>query len=340
MSTRIIEQPGILGSLGAKIKNLQGSLASACLGPILIIIGFVVLYQGESFKRSSDLVSALPLETASAVENQTGQHKFFGKPTLIKSVIAPEVGEVLYYDYKLQNYREVEEVERETVTDVIDGKEVEKVVERTKLVEKWVDVGNESKWADFKLGGVTVKADKAEGHFDYISKEFRKSSTSSAYTDLGGKTLEPVLGDSRILVNYIPIDSEILVVGDISQNIVASGDTFIVSNLSDAELLASLEQTENATYWILKVVTFFLFLIGIGSLIKPLTAVLDFIPFVGGMLNGVIGVVSAVIAFLLVLMGSLIIKFWWAFLILFVVFVLVIIYLISRKAGQKQTKTK
>jgi hypothetical protein len=313
VSERIIGGTGPFSSLSQKIKNLQGAFAAACLSPVLIILAFGLIYYSETFKKSSDIVKALPLETSAQVKDQTGPHKFAGVAAITLPLTAPKIGPVLYYDAASQLYKEVEETDRQTVTSTENGQQVEKVVETKKLVDKWVDTSDETKWAAYKVGDILVKPDNASLHFNFSSKEFRTS--NGVETEVTTSSVEPVLGDTRLLLNYVPVETNLLIVGDISQNTVASGDTFIISNQTDAELTSTLQSGESTLYWIMKIGSWLLLLIGFASILKPLTAVLDFVPFFGGAINGVIGVVSAVAAGLLVLFGSLIIKFWWLCLI-------------------------
>jgi len=317
---------------------LQGAAAAACLAPVLIVIAFGLLYYSETFKKGSDVVQSLSLETAADVKGQTGMHKFTGKPVITKSVIAPNVGEVIYYSSTQQIYKEVEETETDTVTEVRDGQQIEKTVERKKLVEKWVDTATEEKWADFRMGDITVKATKSSPQLNLNEKEYR--TTAGTTSEITPDSVTPLLGDTRLLLSYLSLDGELLVVGEVSQNTVASGDVFIVSNLTDAELLASLQSVENTQFWIFKILSWLFLFMGFSSILKPLTAVLDFIPFFGGALNGVIGVVSAVLAAIIIILGGLVIKFWWVCIGGFILLIAVAAFLIATRVRRQPPDKK
>lgn len=344
VSERVVSSR-VIGSSNPILKRfgrLKGSIGGLCAAPVLVIIGFLVLFGGERLTKKSEVVEELSLEQAIEVTADSGTHKLAGVPTIEEAAKAPEFGNTLYYNYRLEEYREVEEVETETVTRVENGKEIEDTIERTKIVEKWVEEESRSEWATFKLGTYTIKPSGAKMEFDYMTKTYYEDYFEFTELD-SGRTITPELGDRRIVIDYLAVDEDLIVVGDISGNTISGGDTFIISNKNDEELITELKSEENMIYWAMKVGAWFLFTIGIMSLLGPILSIIDFIPLVGKSASCAASIVAGLISLGIVLAGTIIIKYWLICLVLLVfgVFGLaaLLAYLVASKSdGKKKEK--
>lgn len=323
VSSKVVKKTGYLSE---KWGNLKQSLSAFCLAPVLIVIALGLMFYGEFFHKSSAVVADLPLLSATEVGNNQGLVKISGEAVVANSIEAPEVGEVLYYDYKVEIYQEVEEKEIEYRTRVEDGVEYEDEVEKTVLVEKWVEEESDGpNWADFKLGNISVVPTGADARLDYEEKVLYLPADEEEWSELGtNQKITPELDDERMTIRYLDLDEELIVIGEVSGGKIAGGDEFIVTNRGDAELIAGLKSEENMWYWVMKFIIWLLLFIGLSSIVGPVLAVLDFIPLVGSAARWVGGVIGAILALIIVVVGTLLIKFWWLWLILIVLLVAVL----------------
>jgi len=343
VSSTVVKKPGYLSE---KWGNLKESLSAFCLAPVLILIALGLMFYGELFHKSSVVVESLELQSAEEVGNNAGLVEIIGQASTVNSVEAPEVGEVLYYDYQVEAYEEVEETETEYQTRTEDGVDYEDKVEKTVLVDKWVSKESEGPvWGDFKLGNIEVDPSGAKLRLDYQEKILYLPVDEEDWSGLGSsQNVTPELGDERMTIHYLPLEEELIVVGEVSGGKINGGDEFIVTNRGDADLVAGLKSEETAWYWILKFVIWLLLFIGLSSIVGPVLAVLDFIPLVGSAARWVGGVIAAVIALILVILGTLLIKFWWLWLILIILFVgalvVILVYYMRRNKSEPTTEKK
>ncbi|MFA4931149.1 MAG: TMEM43 family protein [Patescibacteria group bacterium] len=326
--------------LAKKYRGVKSAVGAACTAPILIIIAVVLLFYSEGFNKSSELVGQLSLRTPSEVAGQSGIVKVGDKVTVVSPVVAPEVGEVLYYSSAEQEYQQVEEKEYDTETVDREGREVEETVETTKLVDKWVDTRTtDPVWGEFTLGEIKIDPAAATLKMDYSRAEYWTDEFGDWVKLAQGETRTPELGDERLVVTYLDTEQNLIVVGELNNDKISGGSQYIITNKSDSDLMKTLKTEENFWYWFLKVIIWLLLVIGLTSIIGPLLALLDFIPLVGDAARNVAGLIAAVIAFLMVLIGSLLIKFWWLFLILLVLIVggmiAVVLYILNKKKDDK-----
>jgi hypothetical protein len=346
ISERVVSRKvvGSANPIARKFRDIKGAFQGVCIAPVLIVLAFGLLLYSERFKKSSQIVESLTLEQANEVTASDGMHKMSGTPTVSDPAVAPEVGSVLYYHYTLEEYKEVEETETETVTKVEGGKDIEETIERVKIVPKWVELESESKWASFKLGNYSVATSGADLELDLMEKEYYED-WDGYFEVTSGMNISPELGDYRMVVTYLELDSELLVVGQISNSTVdSSGEVFIISTKSDSELLADLKTEESAIYWVMKAGTVLLLMFGFLSILGPVLSVLDIIPIAGKALNCAATVIALILSVIIVAIATVIIKFWWAILILGVVTLagigIGVFLLLSKgsKKGQKKVK--
>lgn len=318
-----------------KFKAVKSSFGGVCVGFLLVPLAIGALFWGEKLKKSSIVVESLSLEQASEVTAESGLHKITGEVEVTSATEAPELGKVLYYSYSKEEFREEEETEYDTVTNIEDGVEIEETVERIKLVEKWVSIDSSSDWAEFKLGKYTVDTTGAELKLDLQSKTY--------YEDISGYveriSSSPYLGQQRITVSYLSVDTELLIIGELTSDKIKKGEVFIITTKSDEQLLADIKAGETVAYWGLKFASWLLFTMGFLTILGPILSILDFIPVAGKAANCLASVISAVVAIGLVVAGTIIIKFWWLCLGLFVVgavaAVILLVTLLTRKKEKK-----
>ncbi len=328
----------VVGNVKRKFDRLRGSIVGVCMAPVLIFIALATLFYGEKFKKSSKVIESLPLEQASEVVENKGMHKITGKPDITNPVEAFGVGNVLYYSFKEQRYEEVTKTETSTITRVINGEEVEETIEKTIVEDEWVTKKSESKWAEFKLGNIKIKPDLATLKVNLSLKEYKRNTWGEFEEVTGGYT--PSIGDLRIVVEYLPTDENLIVIGEISGDSISSGEVFIISNKGERALLDEIKSQETTLYWVLKFLSWLLLTFGMLSILGPILSLLDFIPVAGKAANCLAGVISAILSFVIVLVSTLILKFWWLFIVFSLIFIVLLIVvlgvLLSKKEGSKE----
>jgi hypothetical protein len=272
----------------------------------------------------SKQIEALPLQTAADVAGGSGLVKIHGEPEGIDAVNLEiddenedyyEEFDVLWYHQKLQEYKTHPETRTETVIE--NGQEVEKTIEEQ--VEDWETESEETETADFSLGDVEIRP----GGSDIIITDYE------TYDSKGRERI----GEQWLTVDYVPVDQvrEMLVVGDLINDAISSGKPFIVTDLSDAELIARKatgEAGQRTGATILAIVMFFL---AFNLLIGPLMFMLKFIPVLGPAIRFGIGIGSLILAVVLVFLLKFIIMFWWLILVLLAVLVVLLVVVASRK---------
>jgi hypothetical protein len=325
ISSKVVQKTNPIVS---KFQNISSSFAAACMAPIIFVIGLGILYYSETFTKHSELIANLELKPAIEVTSAKGMHKITGIVNTNKPLLAPKVGEVIYYDSKTEVYQEVEETERETVTVIEQGQEIEKVIERVKLVEKWVTVETEKpQWAEINLDGIQINPISAKLYMNFGTKQYQYmedffNPEFGDYIELDSNTMKtPKLGDKKLTVNYLPLQESLIVIGDISQSKISSGETFIISNKTDAELLDQIVSDENTTFWIGKFLAWLFITIAISSILAPILAFTDFIPVAGKIARTIAGILGAILSLIIVIVFSLLIKYWFIVLILFAVII-------------------
>jgi hypothetical protein len=340
VSEKVVNNGGIFSPITKRFSNLSSSISGLCIAPLLFFLAIGIIVYSENFTRSSEQVGQLEVIEANEAFGQDGLMKIQGEAEVSIPAQAPQVGEVLYYDFVREEYKEVEEKRTETITEVENGEQVEKTVEKTVLVEKWVEIESGNEWAEFELGGIEIRPDNADLKANFTSERFIQDEFGD-YEDYSGD-VNPEIGDRRLEVDYIDTEETLIVIGDNSNNVIAAGEEFIISNQTDSELQETLESEENTLYWALKIFAFVLYFASIYAVMRPFVALADFIPFAGGIASTVAGVTAFIISLIFVILMSIFVKFWYIFVILLIlIFLLIIgglIFVVLNKKENKEVK--
>ena len=129
-----------------------------------------------------------------------------------------------------------------------------------------------------------------------------------------------------------------IVIGSLQNGQITSGDPFIVSNKTDSQIVSNLQTSENTQRVIYMVISWVLTFLGLSMLFAPIIELVDIIPFAGGAAKAVAGVISAILATVMVLGGWLLIKFWYIFVILIVALIILAVKLITSKKAKTTVK--
>lgn len=331
---RIVSETTLGGSdpISRYGRGIVDSIKGIGGGFISILIGFAILYYSVGMKENSGMVAKLPLTPAvSATTTQTGLVKITGKPEASSVLSAPKTNEsVVYYKYTTEEFRKVEQTTVSTKTVQKDGKDVQQQVETKDYVDTWVPKTTDEKWGNLHLGAISIlpQAASNNSNFKKIYNQEQVVPVAAAGTTTtpvvssityNGKTAnaQPVTKTREVVIG-IPADQNLVVIGEINNGIIQSGDPFIISNKTDAEIVADLKSSENLKFWLMKGAAWIFIAGGLTALLGPIFAIMNFLPGLGSALNGLVFFANAIIAALIVLFGSLVIKFWYVFLVLLV----------------------
>ncbi len=312
VSEKVIGSSSGIARFGRKVKSqISSRLGGVLLGIILILVSLVVVWQSEKFDKASMIFKDLPLLSVEQAIGSNDLVKFQGEVTSVPIKSPLEDKDVWYYHHMREELEMVKETETETQVVTKDGQDIEQTIEKEVEKPKWVTKIDEEKWAPLTLGGkITVNPENARQILDL----------TGIYSAEGEKNREKV--------EAVLAGNQLLVVGEIKNNTIESGDPFIVSNLSNEKLLESLIAGEKSTWWLLKILTALLFGFGLYLILGPVLLILDAVPVLGGLGKGVIFAISIIIGILFTVFSSLIIHYWYVFLIIIIA---LIVYLIYRK---------
>jgi hypothetical protein len=355
---RVIDRK-VIGSsnpIARKFRDFTGAIKGVGCGFLLLIVGIVVIYFSvRGVQEHSKTVESLSLQSPTEL-SESGMVKTSGNLATDEPIIleyekcnntfgckypAPEtskVEDILYYSAIWERFELVKEVRTETRMKTENGQDIEETVEITEYNEKWVEKKKESNWANnIKLDNIAIQPSKAKIMINHLSLE-----DDRVFIDgLGelnnyGKEVSSKVGDTRIKISYIPNTLEnIIVVGEISNNTISDGDTFIITDKSDSELFESLKSSEKTQRLILRIVAWLALTIGFGMIIAPIMEIIEIVPILGKSVKAFAGFIGAVLSLIIVVAGVLIIHYWYIILILAILAIAGVVVLILKKVNSQ-----
>ena len=327
----------VIGSANPFMKffrKLSASIKGIATGFLMIIIGFVMIWFFANQVEHSKTIASLPLKSPSEVMGQSGMVKIKDFPSYDNLLLSPYTdNEVLYYTVRTEEYAVREK--KSTKTIVRDGQEIRQEV--VDYVPEWRTVSSETKWSEFKLGEIRIDPSNAKLQMS-TSEFYTKTEDKEFDSSKPANQLVGVPQKERVTITGVPKGDEIIAVGMLSNNLIATGDengTFFLSNKSDQVLIADQTSKEKTTFWILVFISWFLVTTGFTMLLGPITKILNIIPGVGGLVSGLLFIVFGIISAVIVLLGYIGMKYWWAIVLL--VFA-GIGYLIYSKLNKRKVK--
>jgi len=280
-------------------NKFSTSLSTVGLGLILVIVGFVLLGYSEGSLRESNAVQGLPLFEAETLKRTNGLVKITGYPIAACEINVPACEENLIY---IEKTREEE----------IDG--------------KWTLVKEDRSWTNFKLGNINITPTQARFVFD-----LKEKSRQEGEEEENGKMVK-----YREITTGVADTEKFLVVGELKKGVIDNGSLFIVTNKTSKDLVGYLKEGKMLNWWIFKISAFLLLTLGLTAFVMPILIFLDIFPELGWLLNTIIFILSAIVAFIFVFLSTVVLTYWW---LIFIVAGLVIISLVRIKAKSKQKKT-
>lgn len=316
VSEQVLRSSNPVARFGRKLSDSVGGIF---FGLILIAAGFGLVWFGEQQKEYSKAVAALPLITSVAA-GQTGMMKIQAPPVVTQPLVSPITQQpVLYFEYKKQEFKKVKEMRTETRTIQRDGQDVQQTFEKEVLVDKWVDVSSNNKWGGFTVGGVLVNGTNASlSYLDLKTLYEKEAPTTGATEDPADMPINAVQ-KIREIVYGIPAATTLLVVGNVQAGAIASGEPFLITDKTNEALLSAMETSESRMYWGLKIAAWLIMTIGFIMLFGPITTFLNILPGLGKAVGGILFLVFGVVSAIFVLLGTIVIRYWWAVLIILII---------------------
>lgn len=288
------------GFRGAK-SEIFGAFQGIAIGIVLFFVAIgVSTCQAEKNAKDTAKYEAI---TATDAAGKSGMYIVTGSAELVDKIKPPNFDKpVLYYKWEKQEYCKeiVTETHTETVTE--DGVDKEITVEEQKEVWDWKTLEDRTMYANFKLGPITVKP-------------------QSARLDLPTQNSEKSLGknkannDEREVLEYKELPSQLTVVGNLSGDSISGGDQFWVTTKNKDEIVATMKSEEKAQNIGFFIVAVLLFTFSFNLLLGPILLLTKIVPFVGGMIRGVVFFVSLIIAVVIVSVIKIVLLYWWLILL-------------------------
>lgn len=284
----------------------QLSIKGVFFGLLLIPAALYLCYYGETRKELSAFVQRAVVIQPAAPSTTEGDVRFSGTPEAeVISDTAYGVGNAWYINRQVEVYKQVEK----SRTVKKDGKDYEEKY----LSTEWVRDPNESKTfstTQLKLGSLTVSPSTVARWL-----EAKTGNNLSPQIILGrpaGAT--PNLGDKRVTITGIKAETPLFVAGHLNNGTVVPNDDgmMVISAMTEQETIASLKSGDRLLYWIIKIGAFFLLYGGFMLILGPVSWALSFVPVLGNLGKGVMGLCMFVLSFVIIFsMSALIHFFWW-----------------------------
>jgi hypothetical protein len=364
MTERVVSTK-VLGSsnpIAKKFRSVKSAISGIGCGIFLLVIGIVLVYNSVyGVKEYSKIVETLPLKNAAEVTSNEELVKLTATaknsvPVSVEydkctdkycspfSLVKQSVGNLFYYSTQKQRFEIVKIVRQETRTEEFAGQETEKTVEITEYKEQWVNKDSSKAFGQFELGSVKVIGN------DLAKLMLSKSTQTIPLVKIDnltalenyGQVPSASVGSTQLIVESIPVLDEkpVIVVGKVENGEVKSGDPFIITTLSEAKLIEELKSEESVQKAALLVFSWLALFIGLGMLIAPILELVNWIPLFGSAAKFAAGVISFILATLIVLGSYVLMRFWYVFIIIFVGVIVLAIVLVSKNSKKKTETTE
>jgi len=357
VSTRVL---GSSNPIAKKFRSIKSAVGGIGCGFILLIVGFVLIYQSiYGVKEYSKIVAALPTSKATEVIANQDLAKVSGNATNSAGVslsytkcqdkfcnpfytTSAKIDNLYYYEYDKQRFEIVKHVTQETRTKDVGGDEVEETVEVVTYPEEWVSKEANKAFGSFTLGTLAVQPNvDTKTMIEMNTQEILEVKVDNIPAiDFLGQLPGPQVGSTKMIIKSIPAlnDKPVIVVGKVENNIIKSGDPFIVTTSNEAKLLADLGQEETFQRIALMLFSWLCMFVGLGLLLAPILELVNWIPLFGGAAKLAAGVISFVVATVIVLGGYVIMRFWYVFVLLFIGLIVLAVFLVAKSMNKKSAE--
>ena len=320
-------------------RKLKNSIVGVGGGCFMVILGIIfVILAVKVVPNTSKIVSSLNLLTPEEAE---GENNKLVKVASVPDIVVPAKLEykikddygfvethtfnkdVVFLDAKFQIYEQKEKVTNETRTVVKDGKDVEQTIEKREIIEDWVTKKEIKSFAVFKLGNIEVETKNIDTKFDTQEFEVDDVVIEDGITPKVYENPSSKVGDTRLVINYVDADDELIVVGKIHNGKIRGGEVFMVTNMDDDALIKSLKSEESIMKWGIRFLAWLFLTIGFSAIVGPILTLVNFIPLANKVTGCVTFVVFGTLSAIIVFVITFVVQYW--LLIILCVFVLLAI---------------
>lgn len=311
MATERVISSRVVGSsnpIAKKFRSISGSIKGLGCGCIMLVIGLVLIYLSVfGVKEYSKILEALPLNTATDVTADAEIVKIQGEITALDPVsytyqkcadtncfgsITTVTTEPSYYvSVQKQRFEIKKYTHTETRTKDVGGSEVEEQVEVTEYKEEWVTKDSDILWAELTLDEKikVTGSDSTRLLLDLSEKTVNnvKIENLEALNNYG-QVASSAVGSTRLVYSYLPIPeagTEFIVTGSLVNNTISAGDPFIITTLSNDELIKTLGEEENFTRLAYAIGSWVLTFLGLTMIMAPILELVNWIPLLDGQLK-------------------------------------------------------
>ena len=353
-SETVLKSEKIIGSanpIARGFRKFKNSIAGVFSGCIMVVLGIVLIVLAVKIvKNNAKVVASIPVSTPEQAEKKNNELvKVQAKPTIlvpakleyrIKDLYNFEEThtfneDAVYFDAQFQIYEQVEETTQETRTVIKDGKEVEQTIEKREVKEKWVTKKEISSFASFKLGNIDIDTKDISTKFDTLSTTIDDVVIPDGASPTVYENPSSKVGSTRLIINYVPADHELIVVGKIHNNRISGGEVFLITNKTNDDLVKTLKTEENIARWGIRFLAWLFLTLGFTALVGPVLTLLSFIPFVGKATNSISCIFFGILSAIIVLAVTFFVVYWWVFVLCLVLLMAILfglgIYLVTKK---------
>ena len=366
MATERVISSRVVGSsnpIAKKFRSIGNSIKGVGCGFILLVIGLFLIFQSVfGVKEYSKMLAALPLLTTSEATGSQELVKIKGTPDVATPAVftyekcadakcfgttTPESTESAYYiSVQKQRFEIVKHVTTETRTKDVGGSEVEETVEKITYEEEWVTKESKTLWASFKLDGKieVIGSDDTSLKVELEEKTVPNIKIANLTPlEYYGQQPSSEIGNTRLIYSYFAQSlpaPELIVTGELQNNAIKDGDPFIITNMSDSELIKALGDEENFTRMAYALGSWLLTFIGLSMIMAPILELVNWIPLFGWAAKAAAAAIAFIVATLLVAGSWLFLKFWWLILIILAALIVLAVFLVIRSKNQGAVKAK
>jgi hypothetical protein len=324
-SEKFVIRSGI--SIKRKLNGFfNATFVTIILGIFIGVFGVILLGYSEGIEAEANIVKRLDLKSPQEIENElnskfTQQFRKISNRVKVSSLPKPLMPfparnsnkEFIYIKKVHQESRDsLLNIQKETAA-------TEEISSNDNKNSKWIDVSITENISSFFMGDILVNPQNADLIFDLEEKD----------------RIEAENGETRDIIYAVPIDENLIVIGDINENkVIEDGDIFIITNKTNKDLVKYLTKENQTEWWILKLTSLILLMIGLIAFIFPIIIFLDIVSGFGWTIALVIFIIAFTISFIFVFLTTLVIKYWWILLIL-ISFILILFGYLSRKKSKK-----
>ena len=339
ISSKIIKKSGPLGKITGYFGEFSKSITGIFGGCVMLVIGFGIIIAGVvAVSKDSKVIEKLSLQTIEEAADKDELVKVEGTATVsLPASLQYSTNDfygieqqqtfdkdTLYLEVEYQIFEQVKTTTTETRTSVQNGEQVEEQVEKTEITEEWVTKKNAETFGEFSLGDIEIELKNISKRFDFSTETIENvvipgTSSAQVYENPSAQ-----VGDTKMIVNYVPVDADLIVIGNIHNKKMDGGDVFMISNLSDTELVAKLKGEENAARWGLRFVAWLLLTAGFSAFVAPILVLTKLVPGLNKIVGCATSLASAALSAAIVLLVTALVTYWWLIILCSVLLVAVI----------------